>query len=288
MEYEFVTYETRDNICWITLNRPEKLNALSVGLQRDLWAALEEADLDWDIRCIVIKAAGRAFCAGYDLTPSPERNENVERRHNLQFDINGMHKTGKKWNDLWNISKPVICQVHGYCLAAGTDIAVHSDIVIVAEDAQIGFPPVRNLGTPATHMWTYLIGPQWTKWAFFTGDNFSGKKAAEIGWALEAVPADQLEDTVNELAGRIARVSYEMLAAQQVHLQQGHRADGPFPSPDPGCGDGCRFSPVHGGQGVPAHIKGAGAARRPGVDERPVPGLRQGREGKGKSKGIGR
>ena len=215
MEYEFVTYETRDKICWITLNRPEKLNALSVGLQRDLWAALEEADLDWDIRCIVIKAAGRAFCAGYDLTPSPEGYANVECRENLQFDINGLQGTGKKWNDLWNISKPVICQVHGYCLAAGTDIAVHSDIRIVAEDAQIGFPPVRNVGTPATHMWTYLIGPQWTKWAFFTGDNFSGKKAAEIGWALEAVPADRLEDTVNELAGRIARVSYEMLAASK-------------------------------------------------------------------------
>lgn len=215
MGYEFVTYETQDHICWITLNRPEKLNALSEGLQRDLWAALQEADDDWDIRCIVIKAAGRAFCAGYDLTPSPDRVYREDNGENLQWDINHMRKQGKKWSDLWHTSKPVISQVHGYCLAAGTDIAVHSDIVIVAEDAQIGFPPVRNLGTPATHMWTYLIGPQWTKWAFFTGDNMSGKKAAEIGWALEAVPADQLEATVNDLARRIARVSYEMLAASK-------------------------------------------------------------------------
>ena len=215
MEYEFVTYEAHDNICWITLNRPEKLNALNEGLQRDLFAALDEADADWDVRCIVIKAAGRAFCAGYDVAPSPERAYREDQGTNLQWDINNMRRAGKKWNDLWNISKPVLCQVHGYCLAAGTDIAVHSDIIIVAEDAKIGFPPVRNLGTPATHMWTYLIGPQWTKWAFFTGDNFSGKQAAEMGWALKAVPAEQLEDTVNELAGRIARVSYEMLAASK-------------------------------------------------------------------------
>ncbi len=215
MEYEFVLYETHDNIAWITLNRPEKLNALSAGLQRDLFAALEEADGDWDIRCIVIRAAGRAFCAGYDLTPSPERQQREDLGNNLRWDTQNQRRSIKKWTDLWNVSKPVIAQVHGYCLAAGTDIALHSDMIIVAEDAQIGFPPVRNLGTPATHMWTYMVGPQWTKWVFFTGDNFSGKQAVEMGWAMKAVPADQLEETVNELAGRIARVSYEMLAASK-------------------------------------------------------------------------
>ncbi len=215
MEYETVLYDAHDNIAWITLNRPEKLNALSAALQRDLGEALQEADADWDVRCIIIRGAGRAFCAGADLTPSPDRNQQVTRRDNIRWDIENAKRSRKRWNNLLSISKPILCQVHGYCLAAGTSLATHCDIIIAAEEATIGFPPVRNLGTPGVFMWPYLMPIQWVKWAMFTGDNFSGKQAVEMGWAMKAVPADQLEDTVNELAGRIARVSYEMLAASK-------------------------------------------------------------------------
>ena len=215
MEYETILYDAHDNIAWITLNRPEKLNALSAALQRDLGEALQEADADWDVRCIIIRGAGRAFCAGADLTPSPDRNQQVTRRDNIRWDIENAKRSRKRWNNLLSISKPILCQVHGYCLAAGTSLATHCDIIIAAEEATIGFPPVRNLGTPGVFMWPYLMPIQWVKWAMFTGDNFSGKQAVEMGWAMKAVPADQLEDTVNELAGRIARVSYEMLAASK-------------------------------------------------------------------------
>ena len=215
MEYETVLYDSHDNIAWITLNRPEKLNALSAALNRDVTAALAEADADWEVRCIVIKGAGRAFCAGADLTPSPERRDQVGLRDNIRWDIETAKRRRKQWNDVWNTSKPVLCQLHGYCLAAGTSLATHCDIIIAAENAVIGFPPVRNLGTPGVFMWPYLMPIQWVKWAMFTGDNFSGKQAAEMGFALKAVPADQLEETINELASRIARVSYEMLAASK-------------------------------------------------------------------------
>ncbi|MBI4198935.1 MAG: crotonase/enoyl-CoA hydratase family protein [Chloroflexi bacterium] len=216
MPYENVLYKSDGGVAWVTLNRPQKLNALNTGLIDDLWSALREAENDEQTRVIVIRGAGRAFCAGYDLTPSPERYAEQDRAGgdapNLRRDIQRLLGASKKWQELYHIPKPVICQVHGYCLAAGTDIALSSDIRIVAEDAQIGFPPVRNLGTPATHMWTYLVGPQWTKWVFFTGDNFDGKTAERMGWALKAVPADKLEEETDTLARRIARVSWEMLA----------------------------------------------------------------------------
>ena len=215
MEYETVLYDAHDNIAWVTLNRPEKLNALSAALQRDIGEALQEADADWDVRCIVIRGEGRAFCAGNDLTPGPGRDQQITRRGNIRWDIENARRSRKVHSNLLTISKPILCQVHGYCLAAGTSLATHCDIIIAAEDATIGFPPVRNLGTPGVFMWPYLMPIQWVKWAMFTGDNFSGKQAAEMGWAMKAVPAGQLEETVNELAGRIARVSYEMLAASK-------------------------------------------------------------------------
>ena len=215
MKYETVLYDSHDNIAWITLNRPEKLNALNSALQRDLVAALNEADADWDVRCIVVKGTGRAFCAGNDVTPSPDRIARMERRGNIRWDIENAKRGRDFTNGILGVSKPVLAQVHGYCLAAGTTVATHCDIIIAAEDATIGFPPVRNLGTPAVFMWPYLMPIQWVKWAMFTGDNFSGKQAAEMGWAMKAVPSDQLEETVDELAGRISRVSYEMLAASK-------------------------------------------------------------------------
>ncbi|MBI4198936.1 MAG: enoyl-CoA hydratase/isomerase family protein [Chloroflexi bacterium] len=217
MAFGTVLYETHDHIAWVTLNRPEKLNALNDVLRRDLIAALLAADTDDEVRCIVLRGAGRAFCAGADLSPSPGTPGGAfqARERTMREEIALRNRFRQPWMALWNITKPVICQVHGYCLAAGTHIATNSDIIIAAEDAQFGFPAVRNVGTPDTFMWPFYLRPQWTKWAMSTGDNLSGKEAERLGLVWKAVPADRLEDEVNALARKIARVSYEMLAASK-------------------------------------------------------------------------
>jgi len=116
---------------------------------------------------------------------------------------------------LFDMHKPVIAQVHGYCLAGGTDVALLCDIVIAADDAQIGYPPVRALGSPVNHMWTYLAGPQWAKRMLLTGDTVSGKEAERIGLVLKAVPPEELEAEVESLADRIALIDVDLLAANK-------------------------------------------------------------------------
>jgi enoyl-CoA hydratase len=116
---------------------------------------------------------------------------------------------------IFDMHKPVIAQVHGYCLAGGTDLALLCDIVIASEDATFGYPPVRALGSPVNHMWTYLVGPQWAKRMLLTGDSISGKEAERIGLVLKAVPAGSLEAEVEEVAGRMALVDVDLLAANK-------------------------------------------------------------------------
>jgi enoyl-CoA hydratase len=116
---------------------------------------------------------------------------------------------------VWDMHKPVIGQVHGYCLAGGTDLALLCDIVVAAEDAVIGFPPVRAMGSPVAHMWTYLVGPQWAKYFLLTGDSVSGLEAERIGLVWRAVPADELEAQVERLADKMAMVDTDLLAANK-------------------------------------------------------------------------
>ena len=132
----------------LTLNRPEKLNALSVDLHTELLQAAKQAEADPRIHAVVIRGAGRAFCAGYDITPTPERRAAPTRT--IRSDISRMEETVGRWQMLWNLRIPTIAQVHGYCVAGGTDLALHCDMIVVAEDARIGFTPVRAMGTPRT------------------------------------------------------------------------------------------------------------------------------------------
>jgi enoyl-CoA hydratase len=222
MEFETILYEKEGGKARITLNRPEKLNALSMKLQRELNQALWEADNDAAVHVIILRAAGRAFCAGYDLTPmqSPppksDRNEaytNVYRgMASMDVDIWQLERQQRERMAIWEIHKPVIAQVHGYCLAGGTDLALLCDLVVVADDAVIGFPPVRAMGSPPAHMWTYLVGPQWAKYMLLTGDSIDGRKAAEIGVALKSVPADQLEAEVEAIASKMEKIDVELLS----------------------------------------------------------------------------
>jgi enoyl-CoA hydratase len=222
MDFETILYEKEGGKARVTLNRPEKLNALSFKLQRELNAALWEADNDRDIHVIILRGNGRAFCAGYDLTPmqSPppkaDRDEaytNVYRgMASMDDDIWQLERQQRERMAIWDIHKPVITQIHGYCLAGGTDLALLSDIVIAADDAVIGFPPVRAMGSPVAHMWTYLVGPQWAKYMLLTGDSVTGKQAEEIGLVFKSTPADALADEVEALASKMEKIDVELLS----------------------------------------------------------------------------
>ena len=218
MTYEFIKYEASDGIGRVTLNRPEKLNALSPQLQAELIECLTDADEDPDIRVITLRGAGRAFCAGYDITP-PQTDEDREitkaRRGNIRSDMQRLQKTARLMTSIFDLSKPVIAGIHGHVIAGGTDLALHCDIVIAADDANIGFPPVRSMGTPPTHMWTYMVGPQWAKWFMLTGETVSGKEASDMGLVLKSVPAEGLDAAVEDLANKMAKIPWEMLAANK-------------------------------------------------------------------------
>jgi enoyl-CoA hydratase len=221
-EFENILYEVENGRARITLNRPEKLNALSIQLQRELNTALREADNDTAVHGVILRGQGRAFSAGYDLTARPTQQNPDEKyaevyrgRTSIEDDIWNLEQGQQLRMYIFDMHKPVIAQVHGYCLAGGTDIALLCDMVIAADDAQIGFPPVRAMGSPVAHMWTYLAGPQWAKRMLLTGDSLSGAEAARIGLVLEAVPASQLADTVEALADKLAMIDIDLLAANK-------------------------------------------------------------------------
>ena len=170
--FEQIIYEVVNNTAMITLNRPEKLNALTLQLQSELSEALWEADNDRDVHSVIIKGAGRAFSAGYDLTGGGQKipvsrvqNENRAYRGARSIDDDAWQlERGQRYRmALFDMHKPVIAQVHGYCLAGGTDIALLCDMVIAADDAVFGFPPARDLGALPNNMWLYNVGPQWAK-----------------------------------------------------------------------------------------------------------------------------
>jgi enoyl-CoA hydratase len=208
-DYDTILTERIGLVERITLNRPEKRNAMSMRLQDELLHAVQAAERAKEARVIVIRGAGPSFCAGYDLSGNDSGQYSFPLT--VEDDVALCMSFGEKWGKLWNCRIPVIAQVHGYCVAGGTDLALHCDMVIAADDAELGFPPVRSQGSPPTHMWIYNAGPQWTKRILLTGDTVRGAKAAEIGLVLESVPADQLDDHVLKLATRISNIGHDLL-----------------------------------------------------------------------------
>lgn len=209
----------REGIGWITLNRPEKRNALSEALQEELNKLLWRADEDNRVHAIVLRAAGPDFCSGYDLQryDQPVPGEVGGRRGRAKFDDDAWHqeRTQRLRMALFDMHKPVIAQVQGRCLAGGTDLALLCDILICTDDALFGFPPARSQGSLPSHMWLYLVGPQWAKRLLLTGDSIRGDDAARIGLALKSVPADQLQAEVEALAARLALVDADLLSANK-------------------------------------------------------------------------
>jgi len=216
--YKHILYEVEDGRARITLNEPKRRNPLSLPLLRELEQALWEADDNRAVHCVILRAEGPAFSAGYDLTPTGSKiDDGVERRtgRGIDEDIWGLERHQRCMRALWEMHKPSIAQVHGHCLAGGTDLALYCDIVIAADDANIGFPPLRNMGSPPNHLWLYNCGPQWTKRMLLTGDTMSGADAAKIGFAMKSVPPEHLEAEVEGLADRFALVDTALLAANK-------------------------------------------------------------------------
>lgn len=229
-EYKTIIYGVENKRARITLNRPEKLNALSLELQTELNQALWEADHDNNVHAVILRGNGRAFSAGYDLTPmnrggastGPAETAGEDRytaayRGRVSFDDDAWHmeRAQRLRMAIFDMHKPVIAQVHGYCLAGGTDLAFLCDIVIAADDATIGFPPARAMGSLPNQMWVYHCGPQWAKRLFLTGDTITGAEAAQIGLVLKSVPANYLEQEVEGLVDRMAMIDTELLSANK-------------------------------------------------------------------------
>jgi enoyl-CoA hydratase len=213
MAYKYVLYETGAGIAHVTMNRPEKLNAINDELLSELMEAMYSAEADPEVRVIILKGNGRAFSSGYDISPGNPSREAAAK--NIRVDIQRLHGVSRRWAEIWNLSKPVIAQVHGYCVAGGTDLAMHCDLIVAADNAQFGFPAVRSMGSPPTHMWIYHAGLQWSKFALLTGDSIDGKTAERIGLAWRSVPFEELDGAGMELAEKIARIPWELLAANK-------------------------------------------------------------------------
>jgi len=228
--FETILYEASGGVARITLNRPDKLNPLSLKMQAEISEALWHADNDRAVHCVIIRGAGRAFSAGYDLSGA-DGDVPVSRLE----DEDGKYRGGRSIDDdIWQLErqqryrmaafdmhKPVIAQVHGHCMAGGTDLALLCDFVIVADDAIIGFPAGRDLGALPSQMWLYNVGPQWTKRLMLTGDSITGAEAAQIGFAMKAVPVDLLEAECEGLAARMALIDADILAANKRAVNLG-------------------------------------------------------------------
>ena len=217
--YEHILYEVDRHRARITLNRPKQRNALSLPLLEEFRDALWEADDDQSVHSVIVRGAGPGFSAGYDLAPThlSRPDDGVKRRTGRGIDDDSwmLGRFQRCMRTLWEMHKPSIAQIHGHCLAGGTDLALYCDMVIAADDANIGFPPLRNMGSPPNHLWLYNCGPQWTKRLLLTGDSVSGEDAARIGFAMKSVPPEYLESEVEGLADRFAQVDVALLAANK-------------------------------------------------------------------------
>jgi enoyl-CoA hydratase len=216
-----LSYEEIGRVRRVTLNRPEHHNPLTPRCIREILGAVEEAEADRGASVMVIRSTGRSFSSGYGFIAEDTDPGDFPVHESLEGDVSAMLSLARQWGRVWDCAIPVIAQVQGNCLAGGTDLALHCDLVVAAEDARIGFPPVRSMGVPPTNMWLYNVGPQRTKRLLFTGDTLTGIEAREAGLVVATAPADQLDDVVLELAQRIALIGRDLLVANKRVVNAG-------------------------------------------------------------------
>ncbi|MBM3643058.1 MAG: enoyl-CoA hydratase [Alphaproteobacteria bacterium] len=202
----------------LTLNRPEKRNALNNEVRTAIFKALEAHDTDPAVRLTIVRGAGPAFCSGYDLGADNRQGQPYHTAGGLgqwsRHVVDG-------WFRIWDLAKPVIAQVHGYCLAGGTELATACDLVYVADDAQIGYPPVRLMSPPDMQFHPWLMGMRQAMESMLTGDALSGREAAARGWATRSFPLPDLEREVLAVAERVAKLPTELA---QINKRSVHRA----------------------------------------------------------------
>jgi enoyl-CoA hydratase len=250
-----MTYAVADRVARITLDRPQRGNGLTRQLIDELAACVERADLDPAVHAILLAGNGKGFCGGYDLVDSAEglaleggpdggaatpaavpgspldpavmaANHDPEDTWDPMVDYAMMSRNVKAFMSLFECSKPVVCKVHGFCVAGGTDLALCSDLLVIADDARIGYPPARVWGSPTTSMWAHRLGPQRAKRLLFTGDCLTGAQALEWGLAIEAPPAAELDARAEALVARIARMPLNQLQMMKLLVNQQTVAQG--------------------------------------------------------------
>jgi enoyl-CoA hydratase len=243
-----MTYEVTDRVARITFNRPEKGNAIVAATPLELTALVERADLDPSVHVILVSGRGSGFCGGFDLSAYADRsssaggggyytgtvldgktqavNHQPDSNWDPMIDYQMMSRFVRGFSSLMRADKPTVVKIHGYCIAGGTDIALHADQVIAAADAKIGYPPTRVWGVPASGLWAHRLGDQRAKRLLLTGDCITGKQAAEWGLAVEAPEPEELDERTERLVERIAAVPVNQLimiklAMNSALLRQG-------------------------------------------------------------------
>ncbi len=224
MKFGDVLYDVNDRVATITLNRPKRFNAISETMPDDIARAFEYADDDDRVHLVVLTGAGRGFCGGYDLKTYAEGDTPAiqEMPWDPTIDYKFMSRCTQKFMSIWRCSKPVIARVHGHAVAGGSDIALCADIIIMNEEAKIGYPPARVWGCPTTAMWVYRLGAEKAKRMLFTGDLVTGKEAEKMGLIYQAVPLDKLDETVNQLVNRIKGVPKNQLMMMKMMVNQAY------------------------------------------------------------------
>lgn len=247
---EAVRYEVTGRVARITLNRPQHGNGITRRLLSELEQCVEQADLDPAVHVLLLSGNGKGFCGGYDLVQSAEAqgglgdagpasppgspldpavmasNHDPGRVWDPMVDHAMMSRNVRAFMSLVECGKPVVCKVHGFCVAGGTDMALCSDLLVIAANAKIGYPPARVWGSPTTSMWAYRLGAQRAKRLLFTGDSLSGAEALEWGLAIEAPAPEQLETRTEVLVERIARNPVNQLRMMKLLVNQTLYAQG--------------------------------------------------------------
>jgi enoyl-CoA hydratase len=217
-----VLYETDERVATLTLNRPTRLNTIVPQLIEELNGALDDAQADPGVRVIRLRGAGRSFCAGYDIEWGAELMEQAEAAGPWDpiLDYQTMSRYVDTYMRLWRSPKPVIAQVHGFCVGGGTDFALCSDLIVCAEDCRIGYPPARVWGSPTTAMWIYRLGLERSKRLLLTGDPLDGRTAVDWGLASHTVPEPELDDAALALAKRSALLPANQLQMMKLLVNQ--------------------------------------------------------------------
>ena len=226
MKFETLLYEVNDRVAVITLNRPQHLNAIIDPMPRELRRAVETADADANVHVVVLQGAGKGFCGGYDLVAYAETGGEMPGNQEMPWDPTEdyamMSRNTDDFMALWRSRKPTICKIHGAAAAGGSDIALCCDMIIMAEDARIGYPPARVWGIPTTMMWVYRLGIERAKRMLFTGDLIDGREAQALGLILKAVPANSLDEEVEKLCQRIKGVPRNQLMMSKLTVNQAY------------------------------------------------------------------